>query len=509
MDPAMTSTVKSSVQMLIFMMPFLVLCGVPMGGCLHLSMPGDALFCMGVTRLARALDHRRSKAQPPRRRSPVHRAWRRGDGDGDGVARPWTLPHPTILAATLALLGVTATAKAAPADVHDWGSLPSLLHSPSWLNLELNLNAEPLGNPAGGISQSAEWMQQLVLHLEAGAGLGKDQTQWSEFEHWKVHAELTLLSGDPFLNDTIGAAFPLQAVANPIGLWPTELSLERANGRGPWLVKAGLMSANPSFLAAPAYDFYIHSALNNTLNEEVVGLPLNPYVAPGIVAQLTTGNSSDLRIGAFSLDPVNAIASVFGVDTSQPKPEGNLQLLQWNLRQLPGSKALDHPIPSSKGPVKRQLPEPLLQLGGMRAHTRLDTRNVASIGAGENWGAFGSVTVPAPFPLGLDHRLWISGRVGFNPRNNPAPTFLGMGWLSQGVLPCRPLDVLAVGFGRTSFSPAITPSSSYEAVVEVNYTYSVNNDLSLQPLVQWIVNPGGTGTTSGIFATGLQVNFRY
>lgn len=52
MDLAMTSTVESSVQMLVFVMPLLVLCGVPMGRYLHLSIPGDALFCMGVTVLA-------------------------------------------------------------------------------------------------------------------------------------------------------------------------------------------------------------------------------------------------------------------------------------------------------------------------------------------------------------------------------------------------------------------------------------------------------------------------
>ena len=52
MDLAMTSTVESSVQLLLFVLPVLVLCGVPMGRYLHLAIPGDALFCMGATVLA-------------------------------------------------------------------------------------------------------------------------------------------------------------------------------------------------------------------------------------------------------------------------------------------------------------------------------------------------------------------------------------------------------------------------------------------------------------------------
>ncbi len=52
MDLAMTSTVESSVQLLLFVLPLLVICGVPMGRYLHLAIPADALFCLGATVLA-------------------------------------------------------------------------------------------------------------------------------------------------------------------------------------------------------------------------------------------------------------------------------------------------------------------------------------------------------------------------------------------------------------------------------------------------------------------------
>lgn len=52
MDLAMTSTVESSVQLLLFVLPLLVLCGMPMGRYLHMAIPGDVLFCLGTTVLA-------------------------------------------------------------------------------------------------------------------------------------------------------------------------------------------------------------------------------------------------------------------------------------------------------------------------------------------------------------------------------------------------------------------------------------------------------------------------
>ncbi|MBM5795754.1 MAG: calcium:proton antiporter [Cyanobacteria bacterium M_surface_7_m2_037] len=52
MDLAMASTVESSVQLLLFVMPLLVICGAPMGRYLHLGIPGTSLFCLGATVLA-------------------------------------------------------------------------------------------------------------------------------------------------------------------------------------------------------------------------------------------------------------------------------------------------------------------------------------------------------------------------------------------------------------------------------------------------------------------------
>lgn len=52
MDLSMTSTVESSVQLLLFVMPLMVIIGVPLGRYLHLAVPATSLFCLGATVLA-------------------------------------------------------------------------------------------------------------------------------------------------------------------------------------------------------------------------------------------------------------------------------------------------------------------------------------------------------------------------------------------------------------------------------------------------------------------------
>jgi porin len=92
---------------------------------------------------------------------------------------------------------------------------------------------------------------------------------------------------------------------------------------------------------------------------------------------------------------------------------------------------------------------------------------------------------------------------------NPNPLFVSGGWLSQGVIPGRPLDVLALGLGRSSFNSDVTTGLNPESVLELNYSAVINSTLSLQPFLQWVINPGGTGTTPNILALGLQLQLQF
>lgn len=365
-------------------------------------------------------------------------------------------------------------------------SLSDWLRLPGWLDLQLQLQAQPLANPSGGTRRSASWMQQLSLDVEAGPGLAKPPEQWTEADHWRSHLQLMLFSGNPTWGEEIGAGFPLQSTAHPTGLWLTEASVERQMGRGELGMKLGIFSLNPGFVTAPALDAYMNSALNDTLNLNVTGLPINPYAAPGVELRWRPdpgGRWGEWRYGAFLLDPMDNLASLFGVQPDQPRLNGHTHLLQWSFEQLPGAAALQQPITRGDHRIARQLPPPLLQL----ASGYLDNRTSGNLDA----AASATLTLAAPVPLGLDNRIWLGVNAGFAWDTNPVPLFLAGGWLSQGVLPGRPLDVLALGVGSSRFSPTLSPGQSSETVLELNYSWRLNGNLSLQPVLQLILNPDG------------------
>ena len=378
-----------------------------------------------------------------------------------------------------------------------WPSLQSWLGLPGWIDLNLQLTAEPfLGeSPTRGVAGA--WMQQLVLNSTISSGLARDPSQWREHDHWRFNLQLSAFSGNANLSQALGTAFPLQTTAHPVGLWLSEAAIARKASGGAVFFKAGVVPLNPGFVEAPVLNSYIHSALNNTLNLETYGLPINPFAAPGAMAHVRLGRSSELRLGQFWLEPVNGIASLFGVNPQQPTVGGSLQIVQWNLHDLPGSAAVQRPLLQNQQPVARQLPAPLLQIGGYNT-TAPDANQVV----------YGLLTLAAPLPFGLDHRFWVGFNQGFDPQNNPNPSFLAGGWLAQGLVPGRPLDVLAVGYGSTSFSQALTPGLRPEGVLELNYTVPISSQLSIQPVLQWILQPGGS-IHGAVFAGGMQITLSF
>lgn len=425
------------------------------------------------------------------------------------AVRPSPSPVPMAAAPAVAAAatagGPSATAEALP----DWPSLAQMLSLPSWLTLSLELNATPIANPIGGLKPSANWMQQLELNVSASRGLSRDPSQWQELDHWQAQLRLDLYSGTPNFASDIGSLIAPQTMAYPPGLWLSGASLSRSNRSKSFSVTAGLRSLDPDFLAAPAYNAYLFSAINDTLNLNILGLPISPFAAPALTLHWRSGSLGEWRLGAFWLGGQAETASLFGVDADLPELDGQLQILQWSM--APTLKGFDtsSPIRRRDGDsVARQLPPPLLQLGAMRnrvTSTARPSTNLQVGGIGLNHVVYGSFTLPARLPLGLDNRLWSAAQLDLNPGRDGTPLFLGGGWLCQGLFPDRPLDVLALGVAGTVFSRQLLPQLSHQIAVELNYSFTLNNSLSLQPVLQWIVRPSGSAELAPVLTTALQV----
>ena len=118
---------------------------------------------------------------------------------------------------------------------------------------------------------------------------------------------------------------------------------------------------------------------------------------------------------------------------------------------------------------------------------------------------------PKPSTQGL---RWL-GFVNFAPQNNNSlPFFFYTGLVYEGLIPTRDHDQAGIAFALGNYSydrilaereegKQIVPT--YEGVIECEYRVQVNKWSFVQPFLQYVIRPGGTGQVAN--ATVLGVHF--
>jgi porin len=99
------------------------------------------------------------------------------------------------------------------------------------------------------------------------------------------------------------------------------------------------------------------------------------------------------------------------------------------------------------------------------------------------------------------------------PEMNTLEYFADAGILYFGLIPHRPNDELGL-FGlwgqfssdlRDSERASHQPTMTHEAIIEANYMYNVTPSLTVQPDIQGVFRPNGTGLISDALVLGVQI----
>lgn len=198
-----------------------------------------------------------------------------------------------------------------------WGTLQQTLGLPAWVDLDLEILAEPMANPVGGLVRQANWIQQTTLALTLRAPAGDAAA--GEWKRWAMHLAIAAYNGDPTYAERLGAALPLQEVANPVGFWPTRASLERRSDDGRWSLEAGLVGMAPDLFSTPIEGFYVHDALNGApVVFTIPNFPVFPVAAPGALLVLRPTPATTLRLASFNLAATDEVARLLGTASGLP-----------------------------------------------------------------------------------------------------------------------------------------------------------------------------------------------
>ena len=120
---------------------------------------------------------------------------------------------------------------------------------------------------------------------------------------------------------------------------------------------------------------------------------------------------------------------------------------------------------------------------------------------------------------GSDQGLTLWTAFVLSPQQNIAkiPFQMNAGAVYKGLIPLRDDDYTCFGVVYGTFSDVYAQGvadsgggvPTYELVFEVNYKIQITKFAFVQPDVQWVINPGGTGNIPNALVLGAQMGVTF
>lgn len=382
----------------------------------------------------------------------------------------------------------------------NWGGARDELRRKLGISIEGNYLMESAGNPVGGEKQGVTYAHDIFAAIIADLGV--------RFHLPGVYflASASDRAGGDLSSKYIGNVFTAQQIYGGETIRLAQLALGRRFLEGKVDVVLGRINALDDFFASPLYCNALNAAFcgNPFSMTEDISISSYPFSQWGARVRWLTTPVFSLMLGTYNAYGNFRANGYHGVDFSIRHNSGVIAIAEAMLRPY----------------VLRGVPHPFdlpghFKLGGYfdnepltDFHTGLDERGT--------WGMY----------LALDQQ--ISGEVGEHaqeglsiftavhyapPDVNAMQWFADVGFVYDGLFPTRDEDIAGFFVAYGEFSSALRdsqiaagdPSQTYELVLELNYDIAVLEWLSVQPDIQGILHPGGTGEIPNALVLGLQI----
>jgi porin len=388
----------------------------------------------------------------------------------------------------------------------DWdGLLPQL--EAIGIEPTLTLVTDFAGNPSGGRYQGwtapSGLAASVLFDLDKILGVKDASLLVTASERW----------GNSLSADYIGNIFAAQEIYGYQTLRLIDVSYQQKLFDDRLEIRVGRFAALDDFLVS-AYSCLLMQ----------LGFCGNPaailFDSPGVTeyagtwaaaAKVKPTARSYLQVGVYNGDPAIRANDRHGVDLSLRGPLFAMGEVGYQINGLPGDNS------QLRGNYK---------LGAWYDGSRLTNfgSSAATLGSWGVYGLFDQVLVPFGSP-GSNRGLGVFGSViyGLDPQVQQMPFFFNAGVEARGFFDSRPVDELALGVVYGHFSDdlqqaqqveqLINPAvgiQKYETAIELTYRlYFDKSAVFLQPDLQYIIGPGGTGRIPNALVVGLQLGVNF
>jgi porin len=394
----------------------------------------------------------------------------------------------------------------------DWGGLRSRLHELG-ITPTLTFVTDVQGNPVGGLQQRLRETDDLGLDITANL---------ERLVGWPgglFGVSFSMRSGTNLSAD-VGNVFTVAQACCGHTYRLVDVYLEQSLNDHAVNIRVGRIAAGDDFLTSPLYLAFVQGAINGNPSGISFNVPVTAYPVAtwGARVRVKPAESLYVMAGAYNGDPSLGENAKHGVDWSMRGPLFTIGEVGYRHNQRRGATGLPGNYKLGGFYSTGSFPDLFRDVqGGSAALSGLPPE----IHQG-NWG----------FYLLLDQKVYEDGGIGsargltpfvsllFSPDQhiNQLPFFANGGLVYQGPFPARPHDRAALGVVYGAFSEELRRSQrdarsvgtggglqTYELVLELTYMFQATRWLQVQPDVQYVINPGGTGKIRNALVIGFQL----
>ena len=404
----------------------------------------------------------------------------------------------------------------------DWWGTRNWMDKDTGIEFSGTYTTDLAGNPVGGMEQGFTYTDNIAF----GAKLDLEKLVGWQGATFTIAA--TDRNGTSLSQNYIGNQFTVQQIFGGQTIILTGLHLTQRLLDDKMEIKVGRFSAGDDFASSPLYWLYMNNGIDGNPQALPVNASFSAYPWASWAARVRFEPSPDWNamLGLYQVSNKTFNRYLHGVNFSFEPTDGVMFLGQvgWTPEFF-------------RRPVKRvetereeneELSEAEENMHGLPGHywfgAYYSTWEYAQFGSTQSaanaygfyWHADQKVYEEAP---GSDQGLTLWTAFVLSPQENIAkiPFQWNCGVAYQGMVPQRNEDIAMFGLAYGSFSDDYGNAGnayngepvSYEMALEWGYRIQFNRFLYAQPNIQYIVQPGGTGSIPDAFVLGLQIGVTF
>lgn len=359
---------------------------------------------------------------------------------------------------------------------------------------------ETFGNLDGGLGQGA------IYEGMAKFGVGVNLEKLIGWDDAAFYTNVIFPHGDSLTQKYTGDFNVVSNIDTYDSIRLYKLWVQKLLDGGKWSVRVGQIAADKECFVSDGASLYFNNVFGTfaTFSSNIPG-PIFPLSAPG--ARVRWAPNDDFSI----------IAMAFSGDVGSPA--ANQNNVDWQFRGRNGMLSLvEMAYKTNQSDDAKGLPG-TFKLGGY-----YDSKSFADqLTSASHRGDYGLYAMADQLvyrepmankdddPRGLGAFV----RAGLAPQSdrNIVTFDFETGLNYTGLLPSRAKDITGLGFAFTRMGDpyvrANDGTSHHETILELTHLVVLGDHFSLQPDVQYIMNPGGVGGIRNALAAGLRFTLSY